>query len=45
MEAFSVPLLLGIISLFVAFGVVAAVRRKDDFWEDKPKVRRKASKR
>ena len=45
MEAYSVPIMLGLITAFVIYGVVAAARRKDDFWEDKPKVRRKAPKR
>lgn len=41
MEALSVPILLGIIAAFVIYGIVAAARRKDDFWEDKPKTRRR----
>ena len=45
MEAFSVPILLGVIAVFVIVGLVAAARRRDDFWEDKPKVRRRAPKR
>lgn len=45
MEAFSVPILLGIIAVFIIYGVVAAMRRRDDFWEDKPKGRRRAPKR
>ena len=45
MEAYSVPILLAIVAAFVIVGIVAAARRRDDFWEDKPKVRRKAPKR
>lgn len=45
MEAYSVWILLGIVVVFVILGVVQAGRRRDDFWEDKPKVRRKAPKR
>lgn len=45
MEAFSVPIMLGIVAAFVIYGVVAAARRRDDFWEDKPKPRRKPKRR
>lgn len=45
MEALSVPIMLGVIAVFVIYGIVAAARRRDDFWEDKPKPRRKAPKR
>lgn len=45
METFSVPIMLGVIAVFVIFGIVAAARRKDDFWEDKPKPRRRRPKR
>ena len=45
MEAFSVPIMLGAIAFFVIWGIVAAARRRDDFWEDKPKPRRKAPRR
>ncbi len=37
MEEFSVPILLGIVAVFIIYGVAAALRRKDDFWQDKPK--------
>lgn len=40
MEVFSVPILLGLIAMFVVYGIVAAARRRDGFWEDKPKRRR-----
>jgi len=40
LEPFSVPILLGLIAVFVIYGIVAAARRRDDFWEDKPKRRR-----
>lgn len=45
MEAFAVPMLLGLIAAFLISGVVAAARRKDDFWEDKPNVRRRGPRR
>lgn len=45
MEALSVPLMLGVVAAFVIYGIVAAARRKDDFWEDRPKPRRKAPRR
>ena len=45
MEAYSVSILLGIVAVFVIFGVVQAARRRDDFWEDQPKVRRRTPKR
>jgi hypothetical protein len=44
-ETFSVPILLGLIGAFVIYGIVAAARRRDDFWEDKSKVRRRGPKR
>lgn len=37
MEQFSVFILLSIIAVFIIYGVRAALRRKDDFWQDKPR--------
>ena len=45
MEVFSVPILLSLIGGFIIWGVVAAVRRKDDFWEEKREIRRKTPRR
>jgi hypothetical protein len=39
MEAFSVPILLGILLALVIYGIIAGLRRRDDFWEDPPKRR------
>lgn len=43
MEAFSVPILLAILAGFFIYGLVAALKRKDDFWEDPPKRWRRRS--
>lgn len=37
MEELSVPILLGVMAIFAIYGIGVAIRRKDDFWEDKPK--------